>query len=1568
MGITVVIEELDGNDVVITENTTTVSINESYPTIILNELGDVSVTSPTNGQIIQYVSATNTWENSSAGVGDMLKSVYDTNNNGKVDTSDALIAHEADTTNPHSVTKAQVGLADVPNLDTTDAVANEHTHVNKALLDTYDQTNTDLTSAVSLKHSHSNKTILDNTTASFTSAEETKLSGIETGAEVNVQSDWNESDTADDSYIKNKPSLATGDMTKAVYDTNDNGKVDTSDALITHEADVANPHSVTKTQVGLSNVPNTDFTSAVSANTTHRTSDGTDHSHVVLNDTHRGQTDNPHSVTKTQIGLSNVPNTDCTNANNITTGTIASSVLPPVALTTVQVAVSEAAQLALTAEEGDVCVRTDENKSYMHNAGSAGSMSDWTELQTPTDTVLSVNGETGTVILTTGDISEDTNYRYMTDAQEANLDNQSGTNTGDVSVTDSSEIDFTLTSQNITAVLKAGSIDESKLDTSVNTSLDKADSALQSFTESDPVFTASQAHNIDSTDITNLGNLSGINTGDQDLSGLALKSNVLELDNTTIFTPDADYEPATKKYVDDNGGGSTYTFTNGLNEASNTVKLGGIVSENTDIELEEDIEFTITSYENTENIVSQLFVDNYEIKLLRTDFDDDIGLVIDEEGALFYDDVNEKGLEYASDYSTNFTDNSLVSKKYVDDNGGGTDYANTIIVAKTGGDYDTIQAAINASTSADKILIYPGTYTENVTTKAGAMTTLVGEGTMGSVVIEANTGTVLTVPSAMMSMAFIKNLKLKSTATGANASKLVYAEGTMTSFNSVSFDYNISNGYTEEIIDLEAGSFIFTGCKFDFDSTGTIGGNISFINSSGAAGYQIMQGFGTMSFASTSADHLHFFKDSSSGHIVIRDFNCDIEATSASYAGHLDFIHSTNSNNIDSINNKVSITTPSGAVGSYGQVYHLAGASGGHIHSTANKITIEGFEGNYIGNINATEQLISHFDDIVAEEGILGTGTYSYVNSPTDGDLQMSGNIIKKLINITTDYDETESWVFGILSANSSTADITATLNPTYFAGIPSGATKTFINAGSTYNLILNPNGATWGGSTQERVIYPGGYMILERVGNEGIIISSKNTSFNIDITSIDNPSFHVDFSDASSVTVDGSNHITNVVDSVNSWNGTPSSATGVEYGITTQNGLNTAKWDTNNTPLSFGNNDINDNTAGRGMTIIAVVKAKNTGDAIMSKYYDATPQREWRFYSSNITIYNNLDASGQEAVVNYSSNYGEWQVLQIEWVPGSKAKAYKNGYLLGTSSYNVTAIPSGTANLLMGASDLTGADFIGEIGEILAFSDTITDDERAAVTSKLGAKWDINVAVYSAADASPFGRNDDTNTIKPLIDNDNLDIGTGTITSGNINGIDVATDVAANTAKVSYPGSADATELNILDGATLTTTELNYVEGVTSSIQTQINAKGTGTMSNVVEDTTPQLGGNLDLNNKSITTEETAGESLVSGNLCYLKSDGKYWKADASADTTCKTELLMCIDTISADATGTFIKLGEFTTTGLTASSLYYVSETAGAITATAPTTSTSIQRIIGTALSTTVLKFNPSSTYIEV
>ena len=47
----------------------------------------------------------------------------------------------------------------------------------------------------------------------FSDTEKTKLSGIEAGAEVNVQPDWNQSDTGADDYIKNKPIIGSSGFT-----------------------------------------------------------------------------------------------------------------------------------------------------------------------------------------------------------------------------------------------------------------------------------------------------------------------------------------------------------------------------------------------------------------------------------------------------------------------------------------------------------------------------------------------------------------------------------------------------------------------------------------------------------------------------------------------------------------------------------------------------------------------------------------------------------------------------------------------------------------------------------------------------------------------------------------------------------------------------------------------------------------------------------------------------------------------------------------------------------------------------------------------------------------------------------------------------------------------------------------------------------------------------------------------------------------------------------------------------------------------------------------------------------
>ena len=56
-----------------------------------------------------------------------------------------------------------------------------------------------------------------------------------------------------------------------------------------------------------------------------------------------------------------------------------------------------ASAVALTTQEGDAVVRSDENKSYVRNSGTAGSMADFTLLATPTDAVTSVNSNTGAI-------------------------------------------------------------------------------------------------------------------------------------------------------------------------------------------------------------------------------------------------------------------------------------------------------------------------------------------------------------------------------------------------------------------------------------------------------------------------------------------------------------------------------------------------------------------------------------------------------------------------------------------------------------------------------------------------------------------------------------------------------------------------------------------------------------------------------------------------------------------------------------------------------------------------------------------------------------------------------------------------------------------------------------------------------------------------------------------------------------------------------------------------------------------------------------------------------------------
>ena len=231
-----------------------------------------------------------------------------------------------------------------------------------------------------------------------------------------VQSDWSESDNSETSFIKNKPTIPSGNQ---VIDwTSDQGSTNihpgnyinttysVQDGELSQNNFTDSDHSkLNGIQDNANNYTLPDATASVKGGVIVNTSSGLNisngtislggHMHSNANFANSGFMSSSHynkleGITSNEIldwttdqGSSNI------HVNN----------LPAIALSNVQEASSESAQLALTTQEGDVVVRTDENKSYVRNSGTAGNMNDFTLLRTPTDAVLSVNGSTGAVTL-----------------------------------------------------------------------------------------------------------------------------------------------------------------------------------------------------------------------------------------------------------------------------------------------------------------------------------------------------------------------------------------------------------------------------------------------------------------------------------------------------------------------------------------------------------------------------------------------------------------------------------------------------------------------------------------------------------------------------------------------------------------------------------------------------------------------------------------------------------------------------------------------------------------------------------------------------------------------------------------------------------------------------------------------------------------------------------------------------------------------------------------------------------------------------------------------------------------
>ena len=137
-------------------------------------------------------------------------------------------------------------------------------------------------------------------------------------------------------------------------------------------------------------------------------------------------------------------------ANGVATldasGYLTSAQIPPLLITDTSVVASQAAMLALTAQTGDVAVRTDLNKTFILKGTDATVLANWQELLTPTasNLVTSVNGQTGAVVIST--ITG--NASTATTLQTARTISLTSDVTGSVSFDGSSNVSITSTLSN----------------------------------------------------------------------------------------------------------------------------------------------------------------------------------------------------------------------------------------------------------------------------------------------------------------------------------------------------------------------------------------------------------------------------------------------------------------------------------------------------------------------------------------------------------------------------------------------------------------------------------------------------------------------------------------------------------------------------------------------------------------------------------------------------------------------------------------------------------------------------------------------------------------------------------------------------------------------------------------------------------------------------------------------------------------------------------------------------------------------------------------------------------------
>ena len=396
-------------------------------------------------------------------------------------------------------------------------------------------------------------------TEDFTTALKTKLSGIDSGAEVNVQSNWEETNVTSDAYIKNKPSF------HSVATSGNYNELLNKPSIPTVPASLKNPYALSFGSKSY------DGSSAITISESDIVSDIA----TIRSGASKGATA-LQSYTEKYTGTyskpsGGIPKTDLDSSVQTSLGKADSALQSYTEKYTGTVTGVKINGVTKTPTGGTVDLGTvitshqdisgKADKNSLAAVATSGKYSDLSGLPTIPTTMAwsSITGKpTFATVATSGSYNDLSNKPSIPSA-----------------VTESTVSGWGFTKNTGTYSKPSTGIPKTDLASAVQTSLGKADSALQSFTESDPVFKASAAASITSADISNwnaktsnVGTITGIkmNGASKGTSGVVDLGTVItshqdisgKLDKTAASNTYLSKSDASSTYLTKTDASSTY--------------------------------------------------------------------------------------------------------------------------------------------------------------------------------------------------------------------------------------------------------------------------------------------------------------------------------------------------------------------------------------------------------------------------------------------------------------------------------------------------------------------------------------------------------------------------------------------------------------------------------------------------------------------------------------------------------------------------------------------------------------------------------------------------------------------------------------------------------------------------------------------------------------------------------------------------------------------------------------------------------------------------------------------------